>query len=108
RPNSGIYASIGGQRGVFEPDINGFIDFKDMSLRPSVDLIEVYAQGYMKTWMSSAGMSETIPEILPLFTQGQLQQIMRSVNETANPNNAYIVGNLNTANYKNSVQFKIY
>lgn len=108
KPNTGIYVSIGGQRGVFEPDINGFVDLNDISLRPNIDLIEVYAQGYLKSWLNSSALSETIPDSIPLFTQHQLQQVLSPLQTQVTLNQSYIVGNLRAESYKNSVRFKVF
>jgi hypothetical protein len=108
RPESGIYASIGGQRGVIEPDINGFIDLNDMPLRPNVDLVEIYAQGYMKSWINSPSRSETLPDTVPLFSQTQLSQVLAPVGEEVLLSKSYIVGGARTNSFDNNVRLKLY
>lgn len=108
RPDSGIYASIGGQRGVFEPDMNGFIDFNELPIRPNVDLVEIYAQGYMKTWINSPSMSETLPDTVPLFTQDQLRQVLLPTGESPQLSRSYIVGSARAETFNSSVRMKIY
>ena len=94
KPDSGIYASIGGQRGLTEPDENGFLKFTDLFKRPNVDLVEINAQGYLKTWLNTPVAKGALPEVVPLFTPGQANEILSPSGESVGRNDTLIVGTL--------------
>jgi hypothetical protein len=108
RPNTGIYASIGGQRGLVEPDSNGILDLADTHERPNVDLIEIHAQGYMKTWLNIPAVSEALPDFVPLFTHSQLAEVLNAVGASFDPSNSYVAGSIRPENTPGHLELKIY
>ncbi|MEO5666926.1 MAG: hypothetical protein ABIR96_02585 [Bdellovibrionota bacterium] len=108
RPETGIYASIGGQRGLVEPDSDGILDLGEVFERPSVDLIEIRAQGYMKTWLNTPALSEALPDFVPLFTQNQLDEVLQTVDETASSEQSYVIGAVRPENIRKSFEVKVF
>lgn len=108
RPETGIYASIGGQRGLIEPDAEGILDLGEVYERPSVDLIEIHAQGYLKTWLNAPAQSEALPDFVPLFTFDQLDEVLKTVDETASLQKSYVIGAVRPENMKGKFELKVY
>jgi len=108
RPDTGIYASIGGQRGLVEPDSDGILDLREVYERPSVDLIEIHAQGYFKTWLNAPALSEALPDFVPLFTLDQLDEVLSTVNDSASLEQSYVIGNVRPENIRRAFDIKIF
>lgn len=100
KPDTGIVANIGGQRGVFEPDQDGYLSMEEVYLRPNVDLVEVNAQGYMKTWLNVSPAQTPHDEILPLFTSEQVNSILAPVNETVSSEDSVVIGSVRPETYR--------
>jgi hypothetical protein len=108
RPSAGVYATIGGQRGLVEPDASGILDLHDMSERPNVDLIEIHAQGYLKTWLNTPAVSKTMPDVVTLFTSAQLSEVLKSVGESVSFDKTYVVGAVRAEDYNDALRVQIY
>ncbi len=108
KPDSGIFASIGGQRGLVEPDKNGFLKFNDIYKRPTVDLIEINAQGYLKTWINTPVDRASMPELVQLFTPGQASAVLSLVGESVGRNDTLIAGTLRPEVYPNESQIWVF
>ncbi len=108
KPDTGIFASVGGQRGLTEPDKNGFLKFDDLYKRPNVDLIEISAQGYLKTWINSPIDQASMPDLVPLFTPGQASEILAPVDEKIGRNDSLVAGTLRPEIYNYETQILVY
>ena len=108
RPETGIYASIGGQRGLYEPDADGILDMNEAFERPSVDLIEIQSQGYLKTWLNTPALSEALPDFVPLFTLDQLDEVLKTVDESASLNQSYVIGAVRPENIRRKFALRVY
>jgi len=108
RPETGIYASIGGQRGLVEPDAEGILDLAEVYARPSIDLIEIHAQGYLKTWLNAPAQSEALPDFVPLFTFDQLDEVLKTIDESASLRKSYVIGAVRPENMKGKFELKVY
>lgn len=100
KPDTGIFANIGGQRGIFEPDEDGYLSLDEVYLRPNVDLVEVNAQGYMKTWMNVTPAQTPNDEILPLFTKEQVNSMLSPIRETVSREDTVAIGSVRPEDYK--------
>jgi hypothetical protein len=108
RPETGIYASIGGQRGLYEPDADGILDLNEAFERPSVDLIEIQSQGYLKTWLNTPALSEALPDFVPLFTLEQLDEVLKTVDASASLNQSYVIGAVRPENIRRKFSLRVY
>jgi hypothetical protein len=107
-PNTSIYGNVGGQRGLTNPDNQGFMLFDEIHRRPNVDLVEVQAQGYLKAWLNLPALSVKETTTLPLFTAKQLDSVLASVDRRFLNGNSFVVGNVAPERYKRSLSVAVY
>jgi hypothetical protein len=108
RPETGIYASVGGQRGLIEPDSDGILDLEEVFERPNVDLIEIHAQGYMKTWLNVPAQGDALPDFVPLFTFDQLGEVLSSAKMTPSLDSSYVIGAVRAENIRRRFELKVF
>ena len=98
-----ISVTIGGQRGVYIPDNEGSLKIPDVHQRNTVDLFELRAQGYLKTWVSSIPDSRAFPGMISLFTQSQLDSIFSSVNSEQVADRPFVFGHLASEKFNRAI-----
>lgn len=100
--------TIGGQGGVYTPNSEGFITFEKLSNKTTVDLVEVRARGYRKAWLSpSPSTPKSMPDFLPLFTEGHLIRVFEEAHGAVNPDLGMVLGNLRPEFFNEPVEVKI-
>lgn len=107
RPDAPVHVTVGGQRGIHVPDDDGDLKIPDLSLRGSVDLVEVRSQGYLKTWLNSLPRSETFPTAISLFTWPQMERLFSRDTGMPNFSRGLVMGHLNDR-YKKPADIGVY
>jgi|GEM_PF-1236353 len=108
RPESAIHVTVGGQRGVHVPDEDGDLRIRDLSLRGSVDLVEVRSQGYLKTWINALPRSATFPTAISIFTWAQLERMFSRENIVVNFSRGLVMGHLGLERYRSPTEIAVY
>ena len=109
RPSGvGIQATVGGQRGVFVPDAEGKLEIGNMHKRDNPDLVEIHAQGYLKTWITGVPDEKHFPELIALFTQRQLDTVLQEAAPEIELNGGIVLGNLRAEKFKKSMVVSVY
>jgi len=109
RPSGvGITVSVGGQRGVHVPDENGDVQIPSLQTRSTPDLIEVRAQGYINTWISSSDPFAMFPKNIAIFTQRQIDTLLAESLSDIQLSRGIVFGHLRTAIFDEPVQVRIF
>lgn len=108
RPESPIHVTVGGQRGVHIPDDDGDLKIADLSLRGSVDLVEVRSQGYLRTWLNALPRAVTFPTAISLFTWSQMERLFGRDNLSVNFSRGLVMGHLGLEHYRNPVEVSVF
>jgi len=103
----GIRVTVGGQRGVAIPDSHGRLILKDMHVRSSSDLIEINADGYLLSWLSTAASSKIMPDAIHLFTHQQLSEIFSDSSENVDRSKGIAFGNLSQDRFQSPVKISV-
>jgi hypothetical protein len=107
KPETSIYATVGGQRGMFTADEDGFVNFKGLPLRNQVDLVEVRASGYLKSWINAPANGESFPELVSLFNRAQLNELLQGSGVNLQQSNPVILGQLRPEAFKKKYAVEI-
>ena len=107
KPPVGIHVTIGGQRGLFLPDEEGVLKLDQVHPRGSPDLLEVRADGYMKTWVNSVARADLFPPAISLFTQGQASDLLRSIDDM-DFSKGIVFGNLRPEQFHRPVSVQVF
>lgn len=107
RPEGQVNLTIGGQRGVYIPDAQGETIIENLFVRPSVDLFEVRAPSYLKSWISTPANPKLMPEFSPLLSNLQVQQLLEPADISWNPEQGVVIGSLQSKDYKEPVQVRV-
>lgn len=109
RPSGvGIQLTVGGQRGVHIPDKNGEITIPEMYRRASPDLVEVRAQGYIKSWITGSAEKGAFPERVAVFTQRQVDTLLAESLTDIQLARGVVFGNLRKEIFKNNVEIRVF
>lgn len=104
---SGVHVTIGGTRGLFIPDDDGYVVFESIRKRGSSDLIEVKGEGYLKTWLSVIPGDKFFPPNVSLFRDRDLYTLFNSVSD-AEFGQGVAMGNLSSERFAKSVVVSVY
>ncbi len=94
KPATAVYATIGGQRGMFTADDEGFVDLKNLPLRNQIDLLEIRASGYLKNWVNAPAENGSFPDLISLFNRAQLNELLDGSGVMLQQANPVILGQL--------------
>jgi hypothetical protein len=108
RPDTGIFVTVGGQRGMRSPENDGVLDMNDVPLRNNVDLFEIRAQGYRKVWVSAPAIESAVPDMIALSTEDQMRQIFAPVANEVELDRGVALGNLRPEVYRKPVEIRVY
>jgi hypothetical protein len=108
RPETGIFATVGGMRGLETADDEGFMKFSELPLRNQVDLVEVRANGYLKTWINSPARRGTFPELVSLFNRTQMNELLEGSGIALRQNDAVVLGQLRPEIYRRNYHVEIF
>ncbi len=108
RPETNIHVTVGGQRGVHLPDSEGELKIDDLHPRSSVDLIDIRAQGYLRTWVSAIPGNDYFPTALNLFTRGHLEKIFRDSIHEVPLQKGIVFGHLRPEVFRKSVSLVVF
>ena len=108
KPPVGIQLTVGGQRGIHIPDGEGFVEMDALGRRTSPDLVEITAQGYLKTWLTTLADPKLAPTSVSLFTSTQISQIFENTSTSPSLANGIVFGQLRPELYAQPVEIRVY
>jgi hypothetical protein len=108
RPDTGIFVTVGGQRGMRSPEADGVLDMNDVPLRNNVDLFEIRAQGYRKVWVSAPAIESAVPDMIALSTEDQMRQIFAPVSNEVDLDQGVVLGVLRPELYRKPIEVRVY
>jgi len=108
RPEGSVHVTVGGQRGVYLPDDEGFLKLAEVYQRGTTDLLEVTAQNYRKVWLSGSSSDGTIPDTVGLVTDASLTQIFHAVSADVSFSKGIVFGHLRPELFGRSVSIKVF
>ena len=108
RPDVGVHLIIGGQRGVYVPDAEGYFKLADLHYRNSVDLVEIRAQGYIKTWITSLPNPQNFPEAVLLYKQNFLDELFGEYLYDVDMAKGVTFGHLRPERFNRPVEIRVY
>ncbi len=108
RPETGIFATVGGVRGLETADDEGFMKFSNLPMRNQVDLVEVRANGYMKTWINSPARRGTFPDMISLFNRSQMNELLEGSGIALRQNDPVVLGQLRPEIFRRNYRVEIF
>lgn len=114
-PGGTVSLNVGGQRGVYLPEqtpetlidengaavldahgeeivVNTLVD--DLYMRSALDLFEVRAPSYLKTWVSNPAMPNLVARVSPLLSEGQVQTLLDPIGMFWSSAQSFVYGTL--------------
>ncbi len=108
KPDVGVHLTIGGQRGVYVPDGDGYFKLQDVHFRNSAELIEIRAQGFLKTWISAIPSIQNFPSTILLYRQSFLDEILGEHLYDVDTSKGITFGHLRPEQYTRAVEIRVY
>lgn len=84
--------TIGGQVGVYVPDAFGNIVIENLYERPAMDIFEVRATSYLKSWVHVPASAKLVPKFSPVLSPGQVQVLLEPVDFIWSPSQSVVIG----------------
>lgn len=100
KPESQVNLTIGGQRGVYIPDADGETFIENLYTRPAVDVLEVRANSYLKSWIHTPAIPKLMPAFSPLLTAEQVQQMLDPAQINWSSTQGIVIGSVKTSEYQ--------
>ncbi len=103
-----VRATVGGQRKVQVANEKGRLKLEQLELRGNMDLVELHADGYLKTWLNFPAHVSTLPPAINLFSRSHLQKIFSPIVYEIDFGKGFVFGNLNTEQFTTPIQIRIF
>lgn len=107
RPGGAVHVTVGGQRGLFLPDEEGFLNIDELHPRGSAELVEIRSEGYAKTWISAVPNPKLFPVAASVFTDKQLREVFQREPD-ADLAQGVVFGNLRAERFTKPVTVSVY
>jgi hypothetical protein len=107
KPEGQVNLTIGGQRGVYIPDVEGETLIENLYVRPSIDVLEVRAPSYLKSWINTPANPSLMPSFSPLLSEFQIQQMLEPSRVNWNSSQGIVVGTVKANDYRTNGPLEI-
>lgn len=116
KPEGLVTLTIGGQRGVYIPEdvaientsaesssenvpTNTLIE--NLFVRPAINIFEVRAPSYLKTWVSNPTTPNLVSKFTPVLSEGQIQSILAPIGMNWSSAESIVLTSVSTKDYGN-------
>ncbi|HVJ66312.1 MAG TPA: hypothetical protein VM901_13725 [Bdellovibrionota bacterium] len=76
RPAGQVIMTIAGQTGEYIPEDDGKTLIENLFPRPAMDVMEIWADSYLKTWVHAPANPALMPPVSPMLTEQRVQEIL--------------------------------